>query len=121
MLYMRFPAELLLLPLETASDTKQVLYYVDTKLLVNWLRVIYKRKKKLMRLTKLKAFLVLNPGAVFIILFAALVFTCAYLLILGKPTTAIDPVAVLAYSFLVIGIVLQAVGFIRARALGERV
>jgi hypothetical protein len=90
-------------------------------LLVNWLRVIYKRKKKLMRFTKLKAFLVLNPGAVFIILFAAFVLTCAYLLILGNPTTAIDPVAVLAYSFLAIGIVLQAVGFIRARALGERV
>jgi hypothetical protein len=90
-------------------------------LLVDWLRVIYKRKKKLMRLTKLKAFLVLNPGAVFIILFAALVLTCAYLLILGNPTTVIDPVAVLAYSFLAIGIVLQAVGFIRARALGERV
>ena len=90
-------------------------------LLVDWLRVIYKRKKKLMRLSKVKAFLIVNPGAVFIILFAALVLACAYLLILGNPTNAIDPVAVLAYSFLAIGIVLQAVGFIRARALGERV
>ncbi len=89
--------------------------------MVDWLRVIYKRKKKSMRFTKIKAFLVLNPGAVFIILFAALVLTCAYLLILGNPTTVIDPVAVLAYSFLAIGIVLQAVGFIRAKALGERV
>jgi uncharacterized membrane protein (DUF485 family) len=90
--------------------------------LVKWLRVTHKRKKKLMRSTDIKAFLVVNPGAVFIILFSALVLVCACLLILGTPSYPnIDSVAILAYSFLVVGIVLQAVGFIRARALGERV
>jgi hypothetical protein len=75
-----------------------------------------------MRLAKIKTFLVVNPGAVFIVLFAALVLTCAYLLILGTPDNPnIDSVAILAYSFLAVGIVLQAVGFIRAKALGERV
>jgi len=73
-----------------------------------------------MRLAKIKTFLVANPGAVFIVLFAALVLTCAYLLILGNPRNPIDSVAVLAYSFLAVGIVLQAVGFIRVKALGER-
>jgi hypothetical protein len=75
-----------------------------------------------MRLAKIKTFLAVNPGAVFIVLFAALVLTCAYLLILGTPDNPIiDSVASLAYSFLAVGIVLQAVGFIRAKALGERV
>jgi len=75
-----------------------------------------------MKLTKIKAFLVVNPGAVFIVLFAALVLTCAYLLILRNPGNPnIDSVALLAYSVLAVGIFLQAVGFIRARALGERV
>ena len=91
-------------------------------LLVKWLRATYKRKKKLMRLTDIKAFLFVNPGAVFIILFAVLVLMCACLLILGNPGNPnIDSVAILAYTFLAVGIVLQAVGFIRARALGERV
>jgi hypothetical protein len=70
-----------------------------------------------MRLTRVKAFLVANPGAVFIVIFAALVLTCAYLLTLGNAANPIDSVAVLAYSFLAVGIVLQAVGFIRAKAL----
>jgi hypothetical protein len=75
-----------------------------------------------MRLIKVKRFFVGNPGAVFIILFAALVFTCAYLLTLGNSNSPIiDSMALLAYSFLAIGIVLQAVGFVRAKALGERV
>ena len=74
-----------------------------------------------MRLTKIKTFLVVNPGAVFIVLFAALVLTCAYLLILGNADSPIDSVAILAYSFLAVGIVLQAVGFIRAKALERRV
>jgi hypothetical protein len=75
-----------------------------------------------MRLAKVKMFFVVNPGAVFIILFTALVFACAYLLILGGPSSQIvDSVALLAYCFLAVGIVLQAVGFIRARALEGRV
>ena len=73
-----------------------------------------------MRLTKTKTFLVANPGAVFVVLFAALVLTCAGLLILGTLDNIINSVALLAYSFLAVGIVLQAVGFIRAKAMGER-
>jgi hypothetical protein len=77
---------------------------------------------KHMRLARFKTFLAGNPGSVFIILFATLVLTCAYLLILGNPGSPnIDSVAILAYCFLTVGIVLQAVGFIRAKALGERV
>lgn len=75
-----------------------------------------------MRLARIRTFLVVNPGVVFIILFAALVFTCAYVLILGGPGyVIIDSVVVLAYCFLAVGIVLQAAGSIRAKALGERV
>jgi predicted neutral ceramidase superfamily lipid hydrolase len=75
-----------------------------------------------MRLARIKTFLVVNPGAVLIIIFAALVFACAYLLILGSPNNPIiDSVAVLAYCFFTSGIVFQAVGFIRGKALGERV
>jgi len=75
-----------------------------------------------MRLAEIKRFLAVNPGAVFIVLFAALVLTCAYLLIQGnQDNSIIDFVSTLTYSFLVVGIVLQAVGFIRAKALGERV
>jgi len=86
------------------------------------LMVIHKRANEHMRLTRIKGFLVLNPGAVFIILFSGLVLTCAYLLILGSPNNPIiDSVAVLAYCFLVVGIVLQAAGFIRAKTVGERV
>ena len=78
--------------------------------------------KEHMRSAKIKTFLAVNPGAVFIVLFAALVLTCAYLLIQGNSDNPnIDSVAVLAYCFLAVGIVLQAVGFIRAKALGERV
>jgi hypothetical protein len=86
-----------------------------------WLKVIHKRAKGQMRLTKIKTFFVANPGAVFIVLFAALVLTCAYLLILGNAENPIDSVAILAYSSLAVGVVLQAVGFIRAKALGRRV
>lgn len=71
-----------------------------------------------MKLAKIKSFLVLNPGTIFIILFSALTFTCAYLLIAGYATSSIDSVAVLAYCFLAAGIILQAAGFVRARALG---
>jgi len=75
-----------------------------------------------MRLARIRTFLVVNPGAVFIVLFATLVFECAYLLILGGPGYAvIDSVVVLAHCFLAVGIVLQAVGSFRAKALGERV
>jgi hypothetical protein len=47
--------------------------------------------------------------------FAALILTCAFLLIRGNP--AVDEVAVLAYCFLVVGVVLQAVSFVREKQL----
>lgn len=72
-----------------------------------------------MKSASIKTFLVGNPGAIFIVVFATLVFTCAYLLILNSPI--VDSVALLAYCFLAIGVVLQALGFIREKALGERV
>ncbi len=72
-----------------------------------------------MKPVKIKDFLVGNPGAVFIVLFAVLVFACAYLLIVGGPNDSkLDSVAVVAYCSLAVGIVLQAAGFIRAKALG---
>jgi len=73
-------------------------------------------------MARIKGFLTLNPGAIFIIVFSALIFTCAYLLIAGNAnTSSIDSVAVLAYCFLTAGVILQAAGFIRAKALGDRV
>jgi hypothetical protein len=77
---------------------------------------------KYMKLAKIKDFLVLNPGAVFIMFFAALVFTCAYLLIAGGPNDPnLDSIVVVAYCSLAVGIIVQAAGFIRAKALGARV
>jgi hypothetical protein len=75
-----------------------------------------------MKRERIKSFLALNPGAIFIMLFSALIFTCAYLLITGYVgTPSIDSVAILAYCFLAVGVILQAAGFIRAKALEDRV
>lgn len=70
-----------------------------------------------MKLAKVKKYFARNPGALFVIVFQALVLTCPFLLIRGSPI--VDDVAVLGYGFLVVGVVLQAVGFIREKALGE--
>lgn len=76
-----------------------------------------------MRLARIRrTFLVVNPGAVFTVLFAPVVFACAYLLILGAPDYAsINSVFILACCFSAVGIVLLGAGSIRAKALGERV
>jgi hypothetical protein len=69
-----------------------------------------------MKLAKVKKYFAGNPGVLFVIVFQALVLTCPFLLIRGSPI--VDDVAVLGYGFLVVGVVLQAVGFIREKALG---
>jgi hypothetical protein len=69
-----------------------------------------------MKLAKVKKYFAGNPGALCVIVFQALVLTCAFLLIRGSPI--VDDVAVLGYCFLVVGVFLQAVGFIREKALG---
>lgn len=81
-----------------------------------------------MKSAKIKAFLAGNPGAVFIIAFGGLVLTCAYLILINpQPADShsvtfepeLDSVAFLAFSFLVVGFVLQAVGFVWGKALGR--
>ena len=92
-----------------------------------------------MKLERIRIFLVGNPGAPFIVVFGGLVFTCAYLLILrslnvvsaiSNPANSpaivftvdstLESTAFLAYCFLIVGIALQAVGYIKERVLGER-
>lgn len=60
---------------------------------------------------KIERYFIRNPGALFIIVFDVLILTCAFLLIQGNPL--VDNVAVLAYCFLVVGVVLQAVVFLK--------
>lgn len=60
---------------------------------------------------KIERYFIRNPGALFIIVFDVLILTCAFLLIRGNPL--VDNVAVFAYCFLVIGVVLQAVVFLK--------
>jgi uncharacterized membrane protein (DUF485 family) len=69
-----------------------------------------------MKLVKIKGYIVRNLGAPFIIAFQALILACAFLVIQGNPV--VDVVAVFAFGFLVVGVVLQAVGSIRQKALG---
>ena len=47
----------------------------------------------------------------FIIVFDVLILACAFLLIQGN--SLVDNVAVFAYCFLVVGVVLQAVAFLK--------
>jgi len=53
-----------------------------------------------------------NPGASFIIVFQALILLCAFFLTQESSSLASDS-AIFAYFFLIIGVVLQAIGFIR--------
>ena len=85
-----------------------------------------------MKLARVRMYLVGNPGAPFIVVFGGLVFACAYLLILkslnaanalGNPAngsaimytvdSTLESTAFLAYCFLIVGIALQAVGYIK--------
>lgn len=60
---------------------------------------------------KIERYFIRNPGALFIIVFDVLILACAFLLIQGNPL--VDNVAVFAYCFLVVGVVLQAVAFLK--------
>jgi len=64
-----------------------------------------------MSFVKIERYFIRNPGALFIIVFDVLILTCAFLLIQGNPL--VDNVAVFAYCFLVVGVVLQAVAFLK--------
>jgi len=64
---------------------------------------------------KIERYFIRNPGALFIIVFDALILTCAFLLIQGNPL--VDNVAVFAYCFLVVGVVLQVVAFLKDKRL----
>lgn len=67
---------------------------------------------------KFKRYFVKEPGALFIIVFEALILSCAFLLIQGNEALA-DEDAVLAYCFLAAGIVLQAVSLVRGKLSGS--
>jgi len=60
---------------------------------------------------KIERYFIRSPGALFIIVFDVLILACAFLLIQGNPL--VDNVAVFAYCFLVVGVVLQAVAFLK--------
>jgi len=62
---------------------------------------------------KAKSYFRGNLGALFIIAFQALTLTCAFLLIRGNQ--AVDEAAVLAYCFLVVGVILQAVSCVKEK------
>lgn len=64
-----------------------------------------------MSFVKIKRYFIRNPGALFIIFFDVLIVACAFLLIQGNPL--VNNVAVFAYCFLVVGVVLQAVAFLK--------
>lgn len=64
---------------------------------------------------KVKRYFVRNPGALFIVVFDVLILTCAFLLV--KESSLVSDVAVFAYCFLVVGVVLQAVAFLKDKRL----
>jgi len=66
-------------------------------------------------LLKIERYFIKTPGALFIILFDVLIVTCAFMLVQGNPL--VDNVAVFAYCFLVIGVVLQALAFLKDKRL----
>jgi len=60
---------------------------------------------------KIKGYFIRRPGALFIIGFDALILTCAFLLVQGN--SLVNDVAVYAYCLLVVGVVLQAIAFLK--------
>jgi hypothetical protein len=67
-----------------------------------------------MELGRIRRYLVMNPGALTIIIFQLLVLACASLLIQGSNALA-NYAAVCAYCFLVAGIVLQTAKSVKER------
>lgn len=67
-----------------------------------------------MELSKIRKYLIANPGTLPIISFQVLIASCALLLIQGNNTLA-DHVAMLAYYFLLVGIVLQVAKLVKEK------
>ncbi|MDI6805965.1 MAG: hypothetical protein QMD20_04805 [Candidatus Bathyarchaeia archaeon] len=65
-------------------------------------------------LVKVKGYLIKNPGAFFIIVFDLLIFSCAFLVVVEE-NSLVNNVAISAYCFLVIGVILQAIVFLKNR------
>lgn len=64
-------------------------------------------------IVKVKGYLIKNPGAFFIIIFDLLIFACAFLVV--EENALVNNVAISAYCFLVIGVILQAIVFLKNR------
>ncbi len=60
---------------------------------------------------KIERYFIKHPGAFFIIAFDVLLLACAFLVIQGNPS--VNNVAVFAYCFLIVGVVLQALAFLK--------
>jgi hypothetical protein len=60
---------------------------------------------------KIERYFIKKPGAFFIIVFDMLLIACAFLLIQGNPL--VNDVAVFAYCLLIVGVVLQALAFLK--------
>ena len=70
------------------------------------------------KLLEIKRYFVRNPGAFFILVFQALIFACASFLVQESNSLANDA-AIVAYCFLIVGVVLQATSSIRNRESGS--
>lgn len=68
-------------------------------------------------IVKVKNFVVRNLGAPFILIFDALILTVAFMAVHGD--AFVNDLAVLAYYFLVVGVILQAVSYVRYRSRGS--
>lgn len=60
---------------------------------------------------KIERYFIKKPGAFFIIVFDVLLLACAFLFIQGNPL--VNDVGIVAYCFLIVGIVLQALAFLK--------
>jgi membrane protein YdbS with pleckstrin-like domain len=70
------------------------------------------------KILEIKRYFVRNPGALFILAFQALIFVCAFSLIQESSSLA-NVAAILAYCFLIVGVILQAISFIRYKESGS--
>ncbi len=68
-------------------------------------------------IVKVKNFVVSNLGAPFILIFDVLILTVAFMIV--QRNAFVNDLAVLAYCFLVVGVILQAVSYIRYRSRGS--
>lgn len=66
---------------------------------------------------KIKNYLFKNLGAPFILVFNALILVVAYMIVQGN--SFVNELAVLAYCFLVVGVILQAICYLRYKSDGK--